>query len=144
LPASGRNGRKIGVDHRCCRGVLLILIQLHIYEQENAMALTAEQIKVEAMKLPPTERADLADLLWISVNPREEVKAAWEVEIARRIAEIDAGTVECIPGEEVFAKIDLKLRIADARNAQAIRRQKTHLMKRSTAALFPDFKRRKR
>ena len=40
------------------------------------MSLTAEQIKAAAMKLPPEERADLADWLWVSVIPREEVKAA--------------------------------------------------------------------
>lgn len=78
------------------------------------MSLTAEQIKAEAMKLSPEERADLADWLWISATPREEVKAAWDAEIARRIAEIDAGVVEFIPAEEVFAKIDEKLRKAGA------------------------------
>lgn len=77
------------------------------------MSLTVEQIKVEAMKLSPDERADLADWLWISATPREEVKAAWDTEIARRIAEIDAGTVEWIPAEEVFAEIDEILRKAD-------------------------------
>ena len=74
------------------------------------MSMTTEQIKAEAMKLSPEERADLADWLWISATPREEVKAAWDAEIARRIAEIDAGTVELIPSEEVLAKIDEKLR----------------------------------
>mgnify|MGYP002336103227 CR=1 FL=1 len=76
------------------------------------MSLTAEQIKAEAMKLSPEERADLADWLWISVTPREEVKAAWDAEIARRIAEIDAGTVEFISSEEVLARLDEKLRKA--------------------------------
>ena len=76
------------------------------------MSLSAEQIKAEAMKLSPEERADLADWLWISATPREEVNAAWDAEIARRIAEIDAGTVELIPGEEVLARIDEKLRKA--------------------------------
>ncbi|MFA5628412.1 MAG: addiction module protein [Thiohalomonadaceae bacterium] len=78
------------------------------------MSLNAEQIKAEAMKLTPEERADLADWLWISVTPAEEVKAAWDAEITRRIAEIDAGTVDLIPSEEVFARIDEKLRKADA------------------------------
>lgn len=76
---------------------------------ETPMSLTAEQIKAEAMKLPPEERADLADWLWVSAAPREEVKAAWDAEIARRIAEIDAGTVELIPSEEVLAKLKAKL-----------------------------------
>lgn len=73
------------------------------------MSLTAEQIKVEAMKLPPEERADLADWLWVSVTPREEVKAAWDAEIARRIHQLESGEVESIPAEEVLAKLKAKL-----------------------------------
>lgn len=78
------------------------------------MSLTVEQIKAEAMNLSPEERADLADWLWLSAAPREEVKAAWDAEIERRIAEIDAGTADLIPSEEVFARIDEKLRKAGA------------------------------
>ena len=76
------------------------------------MSMTIEQFKAEAMKFSPEERADLADWLWISATPREEVKAAWDVEIARRIAAMDAGEVEFISAEEVMAKIDAKLRSA--------------------------------
>ncbi|MDD5364581.1 MAG: addiction module protein [Gallionellaceae bacterium] len=78
------------------------------------MSLTIEQIKAEAMKLPPETRADLADWLLVSVESRESVQAAWDAEIARRIEEIESGKVELIPGEEVFAKIDKKLREAGA------------------------------
>jgi putative addiction module component (TIGR02574 family) len=78
------------------------------------MATTFEEAKALAMQLTPEQRADLADLLWVSAIPREEVQAAWDTEIARRIAEIDAGTVELIPGEEVFARIERKLRKAGA------------------------------
>ena len=78
------------------------------------MALTMEQLKMEAMRLTPEERADLADWLWISATPRAEVEAAWEAEIARRVAEIDAGTAKLIPAEEVIEKIEAKLRKARA------------------------------
>ncbi len=78
------------------------------------MATTFEEAKSLAMQLTPEQRADLADFLWVSATPREEVKAAWDAEIARRIAEIDAGTVELIPGEEVLARIEQKLRKAGA------------------------------
>ena len=76
------------------------------------MSLTIEQLKEEAMNLSPDERADLADWLWVSAMPREEVQAAWDAEIARRIAEVDGGTAKLIPSEEVFAAIDEKLRKA--------------------------------
>ncbi len=78
------------------------------------MSLTIEQIKSEAMNLTPEERADLADWLWVSANPRSEVEAAWDAEIARRISEIDAGTATLIPAEDVMAAIEEKLRNAGA------------------------------
>jgi putative addiction module component (TIGR02574 family) len=34
-----------------------------------------------------------------------EIEAAWDKEIARRVAEVNAGTVELIPWEKVRAKI---------------------------------------
>jgi putative addiction module component (TIGR02574 family) len=72
------------------------------------MPMTAQQIEAEAMKLSPEERADLADKLWLSVNSQEEVDAASEVEIERRMRQIDAGEVETIPVEEVMAKLRAK------------------------------------
>ena len=74
------------------------------------MSMTIEQLKAEAMKLSPEERADLADWLWISATPREEVEAAWDAEIARRVAAMDAGEAKFTPAEEVLAKMDAKLR----------------------------------
>lgn len=80
------------------------------------MSMTIEQFKAEAMKFSPGERADLADWLWISATPREEVKAAWDVEIARRIAAMDIGKTKFVSSEVVMAKIDAKLRSAKKLN----------------------------
>lgn len=74
------------------------------------MSLTYEQIAAEAMQLSPQERADLADRLWISVDTPEAVAAAWDAEVARRIAQIDSGEVETIPQEQVMAELRAKLR----------------------------------
>ena len=74
------------------------------------MSMTIEQFKAEAMKFSPEERADLADWLWISATPREDVKAAWDAEMARRIAAMDAGETKFVSSEEVMAKMDAKLR----------------------------------
>ena len=73
------------------------------------MSMTIEQFKAEAMKFSPEERADLADWLWISATPREEVEAAWDAEIARRVAAMDAGEAKFVSAEEVMAKLDAKL-----------------------------------
>ena len=74
------------------------------------MSLTYKEIVSEAMKLPPRERADLADRLWISVDTPEAVAAAWDAEIERRAAQLDAGEVETIPCEQVIAELRAKLR----------------------------------
>ncbi len=57
----------------------------------------------EAAQLPECDRATLAGLLIETLDPGPEpdVEAAWSQEIARRVAELDAGTVETIPWEEV-------------------------------------------
>lgn len=74
------------------------------------MSLTYKEIVSEAMKLPPQERADLADRLWISVDTPEAVAAAWDAEIERRAAQLDSGEVATIPFEQVIAELRAKLR----------------------------------
>ena len=69
------------------------------------MPTPQEIVETQAMKLSPTERADLADKLWLSVHSRDEVDAAWEEEIARRIEALDAGRTESIPYEQVMAEL---------------------------------------
>lgn len=61
----------------------------------------------EAAQLPEHDRATLAGLLIETLDPAVEadVEAAWSEEIKRRVAEIDAGTVELIPWEEVRAEL---------------------------------------
>ena len=39
-----------------------------------------------------------------------EVEFAWDAEIKRRLDEIDSGAVEMIPGEEVLARMDARLK----------------------------------
>jgi len=74
------------------------------------MALTYKEIISEAMKLPPQERADLADRLWISVDTPQAVADAWDAEIERRVAQLDAGEVDTVPFEQVIAELRAKLR----------------------------------
>jgi len=69
------------------------------------MPTPVELIEAEALKLTPSERADLADKLWLSVHSKEEVDAAWEEEIARRIDDLESGRTEAIPYEQVRAQL---------------------------------------
>lgn len=68
--------------------------------------LKAEELLNEAMSLPVELRARLVDELLKSLNPAlAEMDALWAAEVERRVAEIDAGEVELIPGKEVFDKL---------------------------------------
>ena len=63
------------------------------------------------MQLPLKERSELAHRLIVSLDGEPEdspeaIAQAWDKEIARRVAEIDAGTAKLIPHEEVLTEID--------------------------------------
>lgn len=79
------------------------------------MAALLKEIENQALQLSPQERGQLIHRLIVSLEgPAEDtpeaVAQAWDEEIARRVAEIDAGTVELIPHEQVMAEIDEMLR----------------------------------
>lgn len=61
----------------------------------------------EDAQLTESDRATLAGLLTETLHPASEpdVEAAWSEEIKKRVAEINAGTVELIPWEDVQAEL---------------------------------------
>jgi len=67
------------------------------------MAVSREELFRQALQLDESERAALAGMLIDSIDNdvEEGVEAAWMAEIERRIAELDAGTVETIPWDVV-------------------------------------------
>ncbi len=71
------------------------------------MARSAQELFEEAMSLDPQERATLIRLLIEALDPEAEpgIEDAWRVEIERRMAELDSGSVETIPWEEVRARL---------------------------------------
>ncbi len=70
-----------------------------------------EQLYREALELPEADRAELAGLLIRSFDPPPEpdVEAAWDEVIEQRIREIEGGTVETIPWEQVRAELHAQL-----------------------------------
>jgi putative addiction module component (TIGR02574 family) len=69
------------------------------------MTAIAEQIFEKAMTLGDEERITLAERLIGSVHDDPEIVAE-HLEIAkRRAAEIESGTVDAIPGDEVFRMV---------------------------------------
>ena len=69
------------------------------------MSTALESVEEAALELTAEERAALIERLIDTVIQAPPLHPAWEAEIARRIAELDAGTVECIPAEKVFAEV---------------------------------------
>lgn len=65
-----------------------------------------EELSRRAQELSPDERVQLAEELLATVHDADEaVDAEWDAEIRCRIAEIENGTAELIPAEEVFARL---------------------------------------
>jgi putative addiction module component (TIGR02574 family) len=71
------------------------------------MSRTPAEILRDALELPPAARAALAGSLIDSLETDvdEDAEAQWDIEIARRIGEIDSGTVTLIPWDEARRRI---------------------------------------
>lgn len=69
------------------------------------MSANAKYLETELLKLSAAERAELADKLWLSLEPKNDLDATWAVEIENRIREINDGTVNAIPHEGVVAEL---------------------------------------
>lgn len=61
-----------------------------------------EKLRAEILSLPDKDRAELALQLMASLDgaPEPDAEQAWEAEILRRVAEIDAGTAKLIDRAE--------------------------------------------
>jgi putative addiction module component (TIGR02574 family) len=72
---------------------------------------TGELLK-EALALPAEARAALADSLLGSLDTEvdADAEAAWQIEIQRRVAELDSQTVSPLPWAEVRSRLMATLR----------------------------------
>ena len=75
---------------------------------------TLNRLRSEALGLPDQERAELAQDLIASLDAPADTDAAdaWDKEIVRRLAEIDAGTAKLIDRAELRRRIQQRLRNA--------------------------------
>ena len=71
------------------------------------MSASLDTLSHDALALSPEQRMTLAHRLLVSVEPTPEpgVDAAWDAEIAARIARFDAGEEQAVPAEAVFARL---------------------------------------
>ncbi len=68
------------------------------------MPNSLHSVEAAALELGQEERAQLAQSLLASLPRDSEVEAAWDEEIKRRVAELEAGLIETNPAEDVFAE----------------------------------------
>jgi putative addiction module component (TIGR02574 family) len=71
-----------------------------------------DELIATAMQLPLSARVAIANAMLSSLDPsadsnttQQELNAAWEAEIARRIDDIDSGRVKTISSSEVWKRI---------------------------------------
>lgn len=74
---------------------------------QSGMSRTFTDVWKDAAELSEEDRAALAGLLIESLEgePDPDVEAAWAAEIQKRVAELDAGTVQSIPWEQVRQRL---------------------------------------
>lgn len=71
------------------------------------MGRSLSELRQEIQALSPEEREELLRGIIEDLDgpPDTGVAEAWEAEIKRRIADIDAGRVEMVPGEEALKRV---------------------------------------
>lgn len=77
------------------------------------MSSALAELNRKAADLEEAERAELALALIESLDDGADagVDEAWRIEVERRVAEIDRGEVQLVPGDEVFARLRRKLAV---------------------------------
>ena len=80
---------------------------------------SSASVLAAALDLTPEERADVAAHLLDSLeeydDPGDDVAAAWEAEITRRVEDLREGRVKTVPASEVHARIEARLKAFHAR-----------------------------
>jgi len=73
--------------------------------------MTIDELKAEALRLTPEERAELASELLVSLDDlsEPEIERLWLEESERRDAALDNGTARAIPADEVFSSARARL-----------------------------------
>jgi putative addiction module component (TIGR02574 family) len=74
------------------------------------MASQLEMVESEALKLPPEDRAHLADRLIASLFEDHEVEEAWAAEVERRIEAVESGRSDLVPASEAIARARAAIR----------------------------------
>lgn len=74
-------------------------------------SIALEKVRSEALNLSEEERAELAYNLVVSLDgpPDSDVEKAWDMEIMRRLSEIDSGTANLVDRKEFRRRMRLRI-----------------------------------
>jgi putative addiction module component (TIGR02574 family) len=75
----------------------------------NVVTRSAADVLADALSLDQEQRAEIAAQLIASLDgpAEDDVNAAWAAEVARRMAEIDAGKTRTEPWDVVLRRIEI-------------------------------------
>lgn len=74
------------------------------------MSTQFEILEAEVLKLAPSDRAMLAEHLIASLDQDNEIEAIWAVEVEKRVAEIESGSVAGMPLGEAIKQVRASLK----------------------------------
>jgi putative addiction module component (TIGR02574 family) len=83
-----------------------MLREADLLSTERTMHDAVEELARRGQALAPEDRSRLVDMLLVSLHegPVEQIEAAWDDEVERRLAAYDRGEVQAIDGEDVLAQ----------------------------------------
>ena len=74
------------------------------------MPTPVHDLEAEILSLPSEDRARLLERLIASFEPQSPAQRAWLQVAQRRQAEVEAGAVTMVPGDEALARVRARLR----------------------------------
>ncbi len=88
------------------------------------MAAILKEIESQALQLSPLERGELIHRLIVSLDGEpqdspEGIAKAWDEEIARRVADMEAGRTQWTAADEVMTRLRTKISAAKAGAGQS-------------------------
>lgn len=86
------------------------------------MAAILKELETQALRLSPRERGELIHRLIVSLegsaeDTPEAIAQAWDEEIARRVADMEAGRTQWTPADEAMSRIRAKISAAKSAHA---------------------------
>jgi putative addiction module component (TIGR02574 family) len=73
------------------------------------MSTPVHDLEAEVLSLPPEDRARLLERLIASFEPRSSAQRAWLEVALRRQADVKAGKVAMVPGDEALARVRARI-----------------------------------